>query len=261
MAEAALESPGPIYSLGSLIHNEQALGALAGAGLKMVKDAAEIDRGTCVISSHGISPMTAAGIRARGIKIIDTTCPFVSRAQKTAKDLSEAGYRVIIVGDAKHPEVRALVDFVSTEAIVVKDGRQARRLKLDPESRYIVMAQTTQGRVNFAEAVKAVSAKRVKGVKVFNTICRDAVQRQAAAMRLARTVDMILVVGGRSSANTRRLYEVSKRLAKKAHLIETEADMKRSWLKDNSSVGITSGASTPDWVVNKVVEKIIRLRQ
>lgn len=257
MAERALKEKGPIYSLGSLIHNEQVTRALAAKGLKIVKSESGIKSGTCVISSHGISPFIARRISDKGVKVIDTTCPFVLRAQKIAKNLSDAGYGVIIVGDAKHPEIKALVDFVSTRAIVVKDGLEARALKLEAKAKYIVIAQTTQGRANFAEAVKAISAKRAKALKVFNTICRDAGERQGAAMRLARTVDAIFVVGGRSSANTRRLYEVSKRRAKQAHLIETEEEVKRSWLKGVSSVGITSGASTPEWVVNKAVRKIL----
>ena len=257
MAEAALEGKGPIYSLGSLIHNEQVVKALAAKGLKIAKSERGIKRGTCVISSHGISPLIAKRISNRGVRVIDTTCPFVLRAQKIAKSLSAAGYKVIIVGDAKHPEIKALVDFVSTRAIVVKDGKEAKALKLDPKARYIVIAQTTQGRANFAEAVKAIRAKRSKDLKIFNTICRDAGERQGAAMRLARTVDAIFVVGGKSSANTRRLYEVSRRQTKNAHLIETEAQIRRNWLKGISSAGITSGASTPEWVVNKVVKKIL----
>ncbi len=257
MAEAALKKKGPTYSLGSLIHNEQVVRALEAKGLKIVKNESDIKNGTCVISSHGISPVIARRISDKGIKVIDTTCPFVLRAQKIAKIKSLAGYEVIIVGDAKHPEIKALVDFVATKATVVRDGKEAKALKLDTKAKYIVIAQTTQGRANFAEAVKAISAKRIKGLKVFNTICRDAGERQGAAMRLARTVDAIFVVGGRSSANTRRLYEVSKRRAEQARLIETEDEVKRSWLKGVSSVGITSGASTPKWVVNKVVKKIL----
>jgi len=257
MAEAALEEKGPIYSLGSLIHNEQVVKALAAKGLKIARDETDIKSGTCVISSHGISPVIAKRISDRGVKVIDTTCPFVLRAQKIAKSLSDAGYGVIIVGDAKHPEIKALIDFVSTRAIVVRDGKEARALKLDPKSGYIVIAQTTQDIANFAEAVKVIRAKKVKKIKIFNTICRDAGERQGAAMRLARTVDAIFVVGGKSSANTRRLYEVSKRQTNKAHLIETENEIKRSWLEGVSSVGITSGASTPKWVVNKVVKKIL----
>ena len=261
MAEEALEGKGPIYSLGSLIHNEQVVKVLEAKGLEIAKSESDVKSGTCIISSHGISPVIARRISDKGIRVIDTTCPFVLRAQKIAETKSLAGYRVIIVGEAKHPEIKALVDFVSTGAVVVKDARQARALKLDPKDRYIVIAQTTQDKANFAEAVKAVRAKRVGDLRIFNTICRDAGERQGAAMRLARTVDAIFVVGGKSSANTRRLYEVSRRQTKKAHLIETEDEIKRSWLEGVSSVGVTSGASTPKWVVNRVVKKIIRLRQ
>jgi 4-hydroxy-3-methylbut-2-enyl diphosphate reductase len=256
MAEAALKVKGPIFSLGSIIHNKQVVKSLARKGLKTVKSEADVKSGTCIISSHGISPDTARRIVRRGIKIIDTTCPFVLKAQLIAKSLSGASYNVIIVGDALHPEVKALVDFVATKAFVVKDGRSAGRLKLDKLSKYIVIAQTTQSKSNFVAAVRAISKKRCAGLKVFNTVCKDAEERQAAALLLARTVDAMFVVGGNNSANTKRLYEVSRRALKASYLIETEAGIKKSWLKDKASVGITSGASTPEWIVGRVVRKI-----
>jgi len=260
MAEAALEAKGPIFSLGSIIHNKQVVKDLAQKGLKVVNSEADVTGGTCIISSHGISPVTAKRIVRRGIKLIDTTCPFVLKAQRIANSLSKEAYNVIIVGDVLHPEVKALVDFVDTKAFIVKDGKSAERLKLDKGSKYIVIAQTTQSKSNFSDAVRAISKKSCAGLKVFNTVCRDAEERQAAALLLARTVDAMFVVGGNNSANTRRLYEVSRRALKRAHLIETEAGIKKSWLKGKASVGITSGASTPEWIVGRVVERIIRFR-
>ena len=258
MAEAALKVKGPIFSLGSIIHNKQVVKALALKGLKVVNNEADVTGGACIISSHGISPVTAKRIVKRGVKLIDTTCPFVLKAQRIAKSLSDKAYNVIIVGDVLHPEVRALVDFVATRSFVVKDGRSAERLKLDKKSRYIVIAQTTQSKSNFAHAVRAISKKRCAGLKVFNTVCRDAEERQAAALLLAGTVDAMFVVGGNNSANTKRLYEVSRRALKESYLIETEAGIKKSWLKGKASVGITSGASTPEWIVNQVVAKILK---
>ena len=258
MAEAALKVRGPIFSLGSIIHNKQVVWSLAKKGLKVVNNEADVKKGACIISSHGISPDTARRIVGRGVKLIDTTCPFVLKAQRIAKSKSRASYNVIIVGDALHPEVKALLDFVTTKAFVVKDGKSAGRLRLAKLSKYIVIAQTTQSKSNFSDAVKAISKKRCAELKIFNTVCRDAEERQAAALLLARTVDAMFIVGGNNSANTRRLYEVSRRVLKESHLIETETDIKKCWLKDKTSVGITSGASTPEWIVNQVVKKILK---
>lgn len=256
MAEAALKEKSHIYSLGSIIHNKQVVNGLSKRGLKVVKDPDDISEGSCVISSHGISPRIAKSISDRGIKIIDTTCPFVLKAQKVAKALSDSGYSVVIVGDKGHPEVKALVDFVSKKAFVVKDAGGAKKLKLDKNGKYIVISQTTQSTGNFLKVVDAILAKRPKEVKVFNTICRDAEVRQEAARKLARSQEAMLVVGGKNSANTRRLLEVCRNVLVNSHLVETEADLRKRWFKDTRSVGITSGASTPDWIVRRVVRAV-----
>jgi len=256
MAEAALKNKGPIYSLGSIIHNQQVVEDLSKKGLKVVKDVKKIKRGVVVISSHGISPVVAKSISKRGIKLIDTTCPFVLNAQRIAKSLSEASYNVIIVGDASHPEIKALVDFVSTNVFVVKGESEANALDIDASEKFIILAQTTQSTDNFLDVVRAISEKRPKELRIFNTICRDAEERQEAARLLAGSVDAMFVVGGKSSANTKRLFEVCKKVLNNSHLVETEKDLRKRWLDRARSVGVTSGASTPDWIVKKVVNKI-----
>ncbi len=256
MAEAALKNKGPIHSLGSIIHNEQVVEDLSKKGLKVVRDVKRIRTGVVVISSHGISPAVSKNILKRGIKLIDTTCPFVLNAQRIARSLSEASYNVIIVGDASHPEIKALVDFVSTDVFVVKGELEARALRIDASEKFIILAQTTQSTDNFLDVVRAVSEKRPKELRIFNTICRDAEERQEAARVLAGSVDAMFVVGGRSSANTKRLFEVCKKILNNSHLVETEKDLRKRWFEGARSVGITSGASTPDWIVKKVVNKI-----
>jgi (E)-4-hydroxy-3-methyl-but-2-enyl pyrophosphate reductase len=256
MAEAALKNKGPICSLGSIIHNSQVVRDLSKRGLKVVKAADDVKVGACVISSHGISPRIAKSIKDRGIKIIDTTCPFVLKAQKIAKLMSGKGYNVIIVGDAGHPEVRALVDFVSKDAFVVKDPAEAKRLELGKTRKYIAISQTTQSTDNFFKVVDMLLAKKPNELKVFNTICRDAEVRQEAARKLARSQEAMLVVGGKNSANTRRLLEVCQNVLANSHLVETEEDLRKRWFKNTCSVGITSGASTPDWIVRRVVKAV-----
>ena len=256
MAEDALKTNKPIHSLGSIIHNKQVVNDLSKRGLKVVKAADDIKSGACVISSHGISPKIAKSISGRGIKIIDTTCPFVLKAQRIAKRMSDSGYNVIIVGDAGHPEVKALVDFVSKRAFVVKDAEGAKSLKLDKADRYIVISQTTQSTQNFLKVVELILSKRPRELKVYNTICRDAEVRQEAARKLARSQEAMLVVGGKNSANTRRLLEVCQNILNNSHLVETEEDLKKRWFENAHSVGITSGASTPDWIVKRVVKAV-----
>ena len=256
MAEAALKKNKPIYSLGSIIHNRQVVEDLSRKGLKVIDDANKTKGGLLVISSHGLSPKIARDIAGRGIKIIDTTCPFVLNAQRIAKRLSDEGYIVVIVGDARHPEIKALVDFVPKKVFVVKDSREALRLKLKSDERVSIISQTTQSMANFLDVIKTVVEHRPKEVRVFNTICNDAEERQRFASRMAKEVSLMLVVGGKNSANTRRLLEVCKKTLKRSHLVETDKELRKAWFKKGQVVGITSGASTPDWMVQKVVNKI-----
>lgn len=256
MAEDALRKTRHVYSLGSIIHNRQVVDKLSREGLKPIKDIDKVKTGTIVVSSHGISPKIAERIREKGLKLIDTTCPFVLNAQRIAKSLSDSGYSVVIVGDKAHPEVRALVDFVSKRAFVVKDKKEARELKLKPDSRISVIAQTTQSTDNFLDVVKVILGKRPKELKVINTICKDVEERQEAARVLTEEVDTMLVVGGKNSANTKRLFDVCKKISGRVYLLETEDDLKRKSFKPSSAIGITSGASTPDWIVKRVVAKL-----
>lgn len=261
MAELALGKNKPIHSLGSIIHNEQVVRGLALKGLKVIRNIDEVQEGTVVISSHGISPKVAQEMLKRGLKIIDTTCPFVLNAQKIAKSLSDEGYAVVIVGDSSHPEVKALVDFAPKKVMVVKSRVEALKLKLKPGEKVSVIAQTTQSMDNFLGVVHAVLEHSPRELRVFNTICKDAGSRQDKARAVAKKVDIMLVVGGANSANTKRLSEVCRKILKRSYLVETEEDLQAKWFKGCKTVGITSGASTPDWVIKKVVNKIKNLKK
>ena len=256
MAEEALSRKRPIYSLGSIIHNEQVVKGLSKKGLKVIKNINDIKKGVLLISSHGLSPKKQKSILKRGVDIIDTTCPFVLKAQRIARRLSDEGYTVVIVGDVLHPEVKALIDFAAKNVFVVKDSSEARSLKLGGSDKVSIISQTTQSKNNFSDVVKVVAGKKPKELKVFSTICEDAQVRQAHAKSLSRQVDMMIVVGGRNSANTKRLLDVCSEHSALAYLIETEAELEGNWFKPGQSIGIASGASTPDWIVEKVVNRI-----
>lgn len=254
MAEEVLKKEEKAYSLGSIIHNKQVVEGLSRRGLEVIKSIDEADSGVLVISSHGISPDVAGEISKRSLKLVDTTCPFVRNAQETARSLGRDGYIVIIVGDVDHPEVKALYDFAGKKAHVIKDTSGLKALKLKPNERIGVLSQTTQSMDNFLNVVKAIIDVKPKDLRVFNTICKDAQVRQAAARNISREVDLMLIVGGKSSANTKRLFEVCKRILRKSYLVETEGDLRSQWFKDVSVVGITSGASTPDNIVRRVAK-------
>lgn len=256
MAEEVLKKEDKAYSLGSIIHNKQVVEGLSRRGLKVINSIDEADSGVVVISSHGISPDMAGAISKRSLKLVDTTCPFVRNAQETAQSLGGEGYMVIIVGDVNHPEVRALYDFAGKKAHVVKDALGLKALKLKPNERIGVLSQTTQSMDNFLSVVKAIIDAKPKDLRVFNTICKDAEERQAAARDISRKVDLMLIVGGKNSANTKRLFEVCKKILRKSYLIETERDLRGKWFKDVSVAGITSGASTPDNIVRRVAKAL-----
>lgn len=252
IAEDVIKKERKAYSLGSIIHNRQVVENLSAKGLKVIDDICRVRSGCIVISSHGISPKRIEEIKNRSLRLVDTTCPFVRNAQEIARDLSRSGYTVIIVGDADHPEVKALIDFAGDKASVVKDAAGIPALRLKSGERIGILSQTTQSMANFLPVVKAAIASKPGELKVFNTICADAESRQEAARELALKSDLMLIVGGHNSANTKRLLQVCRRMLKNSYLIESSKDLKDVWFKDTITVGITSGASTPDRIVKDV---------
>ncbi len=256
MASEVLEDKGKAYSLGHIIHNKQVVDELSKKGLEVIKNIDEAGSGILVISSHGISPHLAGEISKRSLKLVDTTCPFVRNAQSRARSLGEDGYTVVIVGDADHPEVKALYDFAGKRAYVVKNALGLKALKLKPNKRIGILSQTTQSMDNFMGVVRAIRSLKPESLRVFNTICKDAQVRQEAARDISREVELMLVVGGKSSANTKRLFEVCKKTLPRSYLVETESDLRSQWFKDVSVVGITSGASTPDDIVRRVAKAV-----
>jgi 4-hydroxy-3-methylbut-2-enyl diphosphate reductase len=257
MAEEALRLHRKVYSLGSIIHNAQVVQRLSGKGLEIIRDPGRAKGGAVLISSHGAPPAVFAKIKKRGLGLIDTTCPFVLHAQRLAMEMAREGYMVVIVGEKTHPEVKALVGFARGRAIVVK-GRDDPALRRVTGDKVAVISQTTQAIANFRGVANTLLRKRPREIRIFNTICNDTGKRQEAAADLAKTVDAMVIIGGRQSANTKRLFEVCKGL-NDAYLVETDRDVRSRWFEGKRTVGIASGASTPEWVITKVVNKIKKL--
>jgi (E)-4-hydroxy-3-methyl-but-2-enyl pyrophosphate reductase len=249
---AAGRSTDGVYSLGPLIHNPQVVKKLEVVGVKPLRRLRK-GGGVMVVRSHGASPRTLAKAEEYGFELIDATCPFVRNAQNNARKLYDMGYRVLIVGEKTHPEVKGIKSYVFGKARVIENADEAKRLKF--RSRVGIIAQTTTAVDTFASIVSEVS-KRAREVLVFNTICLETARRQERARSLARKVDVLLVVGGRNSANTSRLEELCRSICPKTHHVETADEIDGRWFRKGASVGIVAGASTPKWLVTEIVERI-----
>lgn len=256
LAENALKKhPKPVFSLGPLIHNQQVVSELSKKGLNVCKDYRRMKKGTVVTRSHGIHPAVLNKIKRRKIDIVDATCPFVKNAQMLVKRLSQEGYKVIIIGDKGHPEVKSLRSFSGDKTLVIAAKNDAKKVRLKG-GRIGVIAQTTQSLKNFLEIMSELLKKEFNEIKIFNTICSDVNMRQKSTETFSKDNDLVIVVGGRNSANTKRLYEICKGLGTHAYHIETGREIKNEWLKGKKAIGVVSGASTPRWIVDGVVRKL-----
>ena len=245
---------GKVYCLGPLIHNPQEVSRLRDAGVETVEDFSGLRSGdSLIIRSHGVPPAVLASAREKGLTIIDLTCPFVAKAQQHAQSLSREGYQVVVVGEKKHPEVQSILGYAGENSVVVEQPEDIDQLKL--QGRLGVVAQTTQSYGNFSEIVLRL-LRLSNELKVFNTICSSTKERQDATRVLASRVDVMIVVGGRNSANTGRLVSLSREAGKPTYHVEVVDEIRSEWLTGARTVGVTAGASTPSWVIDAVVERL-----
>lgn len=259
MANEVLEACERVHTLGPLIHNPKVVADLEARGARVAASPEDVDGGTVVIRSHGVTPQVRAHLLDRGLDVVDATCPHVARAQKAAADLAAAGCRVIVLGEADHPEVEGLcacAEAAGGKVDVVGSPDDIPEGLYDPIG---VVAQTTQMRENL-DAV--VSALRERGLepRVEKTICFATRQRQDTAAELASRVDAMVVIGGRNSSNTTRLAEICSQSCARAFHIESCDELQASWFEDCSTVGVTAGASTPEEQINAVVEMLEAIR-
>jgi 4-hydroxy-3-methylbut-2-enyl diphosphate reductase len=245
---------GKVFCLGPLIHNPQEVSRLRDAGVETVEDFSKLRSGdSLIIRSHGVPPAVLAQAREKGLTIIDLTCPFVAKAQQHAQSLSREGYRVVVVGEKKHPEVQSILGYAGESSVVVERPEDIDQLKL--QGRLGVVAQTTQSYGNFSEIVLRL-LRLSNELKVFNTICSSTKERQDATRILASRVDVMIVVGGRNSANTSRLVSLSREAGKPTYHVEVVDEIQSKWLNGARTVGVTAGASTPGWVIDAVLERL-----
>lgn len=249
------KSCGDVYSWGEIIHNPRVVESFSKRGIKAITDLDSIKRGTILISSHGTSPEVLEAVKKKDLKVVDATCPFVKSAQTIVKELKKQDFDIFIVGDRSHPEVKSLLGFAGERGYAVEDTK----LEGYPEkkiSKVGILAQTTQTKENFLKVILRILEKDLREVRIFNTICNDTKERQFSAMALLDLCDLLIVVGGKNSANTKRLWEICRKSGKETFHIEGADEIKKMWFKNRKIVGIVSGASTPDESIQEVINQI-----
>ncbi len=258
MAERVLveqAGAGPVYCLGPIIHNKEVVERLAKAGLRTVESIDEIESGTVLIRSHGVAPRELDRLKQKGLRIVDATCVLVKRVQRIAQQLEAEGYEVVIIGEENHPEVQAVVGCVS-DVFVVASEEDLRRLPLD--GRLGIVCQTTQSPDHMGGMIGAIGRGSFKELKVINTLCREATKRQESAVELCKRVDIMFVLGGLHSANTRRLAELCEKHNPQTFHLQNWAELDKKVLLGKQIAGVTAGASTPNWVIEEFVERLER---
>jgi 4-hydroxy-3-methylbut-2-enyl diphosphate reductase len=255
MVEEALVEGDTVRALGPLIHNDQEMSRLETQGVRTISEPVQIKRGeTAVIRAHGVTPQVESELRAKASKVVDATCPFVTKVQKLASRAAAQNRHVVVVGNPSHPEMIGVFGYAPEHSFVVNNAEEVAAL---PRLRNpLVVSQTTIKLQNFLDVAEAVKGKTDDEVQIVNTICSATRDRQDAARALAGEVDAFYVIGGRHSSNSRKLLAVCKEQCEKSFLIETEDEINTDDLRGVETVGVTAGASTPKWLIEKIIRRL-----
>lgn len=246
------KSENNIYSLGPLIHNKQAVDRYKEKGLVEMDNLESIpSESKLIIRSHGVAEKVYTESKAKNMEIVDTTCPFVKKIHDIVKDFSHRGYKIIIVGNANHPEIIGINGWCNNEAIVINKLEEIDDITFDPTQIYCVVSQTTANLESFDKIVQKLKTK-INNLTVKNTICFATKERQISAIDLAREVDCMVVIGGKHSSNTQKLVNICKDLVP-TFSVETKEELEKEKFAGFKVAGVTAGASTPDWIIEEVI--------
>jgi len=246
-----------VYLWGDLVHNPQIMKGLKEKGAKVISDLSVVKEGTLVTRSHGVDPHLIKEAKLRGLKVIDTTCPYVQKVHEVAKKLSEDSYKVVIIGLKSHPEVKGVIAGIEKgKVFVVKNPQEAE--KIPPMRKMGVIVQTTETLDNFKNIVKNL-VEKTEECKVFNTICKVIRERQKATELLAKRVEAMIVVGGYNSSNTQKLAKLCQSLKVETYFIEKNEDLKMEEWKNFEKIGITGGTSTPFEVIERTKRRFLSM--
>ncbi|QYO67300.1 4-hydroxy-3-methylbut-2-enyl diphosphate reductase [Leptolyngbya sp. 7M] len=253
MVEDSLEKGETVRTLGPLIHNEQEMNRLAEEGVSTIERPVQIGRDeTAVIRAHGVTPEVEQALKENAAKVVDATCPFVTRVQRLASRAAAADRHVVVVGNPDHPEMIGVKGYAPEHAFIIKDESEVQTLPFLKKP--LVVSQTTIKAKTFFDTAEAIKTRTNDEVEVINTICSATRDRQDAARALAGMVDAFFIIGAPHSSNSVKLQAVCKEQCEKSFLIETEADIDPAELVGVETVGVTAGASTPEWLIQRVVK-------
>ena len=248
------QAAGQVYTYGPIIHNETVVRDLEEKGVRVLnteKELEELTEGTVIIRSHGVGRRVYELLEGRGINVVDATCPFVKKIHRIVSEQQEEGRRVIIIGNASHPEVEGIRGWGAEDTLVVEDASEIENLPVSKEEKLCIVAQTTFNYKKFQDLVEKF-VKKGYDILVLNTICNATQERQVEARRIASEVDAMIVIGGKSSSNTQKLYEICQKECKNTYFIQTLGDLNPECVNSVRSVGITAGASTPNQIIEEV---------
>jgi 4-hydroxy-3-methylbut-2-enyl diphosphate reductase len=253
------ESSKNASTIGPLIHNSEEINRLKlNFNVKTLEDISQAkDVKKAIIRTHGITKKDLTTLVNSGTEIIDATCPFVTKPQEICEQMSEQGYEVIIFGDKDHPEVKGVESYASNGAKIVLSIEDVKKLKL--RQKIAIVSQTTRPVEEFLKIVNYLITKH-KEVRVFNTICNATLENQSAAKELAQEADVMVIIGGKNSSNTKQLKAITSEYCSDCYLIENEKEIQNEWFTDKKLCGITAGASTPNWIIEKIIANISKIK-
>lgn len=262
MMEEAVARRGSMASLGATVHNRQVVEQLHRQGVEVINTIEEANGRLIAITAHGVGADVMEELKRQGIRVIDTTCPIVRRSQQWARRLVKEGFGVIVFGDPDHKEVRGVLGWTEGKGVAIPDEAGLDSLPEEMPSRIAVLSQNTETEARFASFVRRLlesQLDRISELRVINTLCNATTNQQAAAQELAHQVDLMIVIGGRESANTRHLADVARREGVQTYHVESAAEIQPEWLNGHRRVGVTAGASTPEYAVDEVVARLQEL--
>jgi 4-hydroxy-3-methylbut-2-enyl diphosphate reductase len=254
----------PVFVLGSLVHNDDVVREIEEMGVEKISvdeylmdflNSVQEKIGTLIITAHGIGPEIYEFAKNNNINLVDTTCPKVIKVQRLAENFSKKGYQLVIIGEKNHKEVKGIYEWAKKKAFIIENKEDLQNLDLDQEKNIAVISQTTQNRDFFNQSSKYIQEKYPQA-EIIDSICMTTHDRQAEVKRLAKENDVMIVIGSPKSANSKRLWEIAKSLNPKSYFIEKAGNLDKSWLTGCEKVAVTAGASTPKWIINKIISII-----
>lgn len=251
----------PIYTYGPIIHNEQVVSDFERQGVSQIpegSDLSSLEPGIVIIRSHGVSRQIKEDLEAKGFEIVDATCPFVLKIHRTVEKYSREGYFILIVGDPKHAEVCGIIGWICGERYaVIQNEEDAKNFSLETGEKICIVSQTTHNFNKFQELVEIIEQKGYD-VIAMNTICNATEERQREAASIASMVDAMIVIGGRNSSNSQKLYDICREACENTYFVQTKEDLSMSALQSFDCIGITAGASTPNYIIQEVQRECLK---